>query len=358
MFPPQDSSNRLSVGRRLLGAISPLVPSRARFRFLGLPATELKGAPTGLISGYHAEPGPMGVVHHLRNGIAWARGAHLDARYRLIHGLSPSITLGMDFWMLKRQRFLPRLNRIPQETVSLIADGHKNYYHWILDVLPRLAALDPDRLSKRHYLICQDHPFHRQTLDLLQVPPSARTAATGLQFYTAPELLIPLRPLGVSQENVRFVRNLLMERTGLANSPIAGERIYISRHHATSRRVVNEDELEPLLKKHHFRTCYLEQLSLKEQMLLFHGAETILAPHGAAWTNLVFARPGTRALEIVPEGLDRTDTGPYHLYEQLAAVADARYERLIAQATSPDYPHAGDVNLKAETLRRVLQQLD
>lgn len=260
--------------------------------------------------------------------------------------------------MLKRQRFLPRLNRIPQETVSLIADGHGNYYHWMLDVLPRLAALGPDGLSKRHYLACQDHPFHRQTFDLLQIPSNARTAATGLQFYTAPELLIPLKPLGVSQENVRFVRDLLMERTGMANSPVAGERIYISRRHANSRRVLNEDELEPLLKKHRFRTCYLEQLSLKEQMLLFHGAEAILAPHGAAWTNLIFARPGTHVLEIMPEGLDSTHTGAYHLFEQLAAVTDARYERLIAQATRPDYPHAGDVNLKPETLQQVLQQLD
>ena len=96
--------------------------------------------------------------------------------------------------------------------------------------------------------------------------------------------MIPLVHLGVSQENVRFVRHLLLERTGLGETPY-NERIYISRRYATSRRVLNEEELCSLLQKYGFRICYLEQLSLKQQMVLFHGAGVILAPHGAAWNH-------------------------------------------------------------------------
>jgi capsular polysaccharide biosynthesis protein len=357
MSPHQDSSSRIPVGRRIVGALAPLLPGAARFRLLGLPSGELQGDPAGLIPGYRVDPGPVGAVHHLPGGIAWGRGAHLDARYRLIHALSPGINRSMDYWMLKRQRFLPRLQSLRQETVSLIADGHGNYYHWMFDVLPRLAALERESLPHRHYLVTQEHPFHRQTLDLLQIPAGARTAAVSRRFYTAAELLVPLAPLGVSPENVRFVRNLLLERTGLAETLPANERIYISRRRANSRRVLNEEELYPLLQKHRFRVCYPEQLSLSQQMLLFHGAETVLAPHGAAWTNLIFARPGALALEIVPEGLESTRSGAYHLYERLAAVAGVGYERIMAGTSRSGHPHAGDLRLEPETLEKVLRRL-
>jgi capsular polysaccharide biosynthesis protein len=356
MSPLYDSSTRIAVGRRLLGAGARILPGRARFRLLGLPAGELHGEMEGVIPGYRAEPGPVGYVHHLPNGIAWGRGAHLDAQYRLIHALSPGINRGMDYWMLKRQRFFPRINSLPQETVSLIADGQGNYYHWMFDVLPRLAALEPESVAHRHYLVCQEQPFHRQTLDLLNIPVSSRTAPATLRFYTAPELLVPLAPLGVSPENVRFVRRLLLERTGLA-APFTGDRIYISRRHANSRRVLNEEELEPVLEKYGFRICYLEQLSLTQQMQLFSGAGIILAPHGAAWTNLIFTQPGTVALEISPEGMAETHSGAYLLYERLAAVAGVRYGRIIAQSSRSDYPHAGDLRLEPETLEEVLRQL-
>ncbi len=358
MSSPQDSTTRIPAGRRILAALAPALPGAARFRLLGLPSGELHGDPLGLIPGYRSEPGPVGAVHHLPGGIAWGRGAILDARYRLIHALSPGINQGMDYWMLKRQRFLPRLTALPQETVSLVADGHGNYYHWMLDVLPRLAALERESLPHRHYLVTQEHPFHRQTLDLLDIPADARMAVASPEFYSAPKFLVPLAPLGVSRENVRFVCNLLFERTGLADTPFTNERIYISRRHANSRRVLNEEELHPLLQKHNFRVCYLEQLSLKEQMLLFRGAETILAPHGAAWTNLIFARPGALALEIVPEGLEDTRSGAYHLYERLAAVAGVGYERIMAQTSRSGLPHAGDLRLEPETLEKALRRLE
>jgi capsular polysaccharide biosynthesis protein len=357
MSLPQDPSSRLAVGRRILGALAPALPGPARFRLLGLPAGQVHGDPTGQIPGYQVESRPVGAIHHLPGGIGWGRGAHLDARYRLIHALSPGISCGMDFWMLKRQRFFPKITALRQETVSLIVDGHNNYYHWMLDVLPRLAALDWESLTQRHYLVTQEHSFHQQTLNLLNIPASSRTEAFTLRFYSAPDLLVPVAPTGVSQENVRFVRKLLLERTGLMETTPVRERIYISRSRANSRRVLNEEELYPVLEKYRFRICHLEQLSLKEQMLLFHGADIVLAPHGAAWTNLIFSRPGTLALEIVPEGLETSHLDAYMLYERLAAVSGVRYDRILSQSTRSDYPHAGDLHLEPATLEQALRPL-
>jgi capsular polysaccharide biosynthesis protein len=52
----------------------------------------------------------------------------------------------------------------------------------------------------------------------------------------------------------------------------------------------------------------LEDESLAEQMQLFSEAELVVAPHGPALANLLFSPPGTKVLEIAPDGAFR----PYY----------------------------------------------
>jgi hypothetical protein len=47
----------------------------------------------------------------------------------------------------------------------------------------------------------------------------------------------------------------------------------------------------------------LEGLSLAEQIALFSSADVIIAQHGAALSNLIWSRPGTAVVEIVPKTL-------------------------------------------------------
>lgn len=49
-----------------------------------------------------------------------------------------------------------------------------------------------------------------------------------------------------------------------------------------------------------------EDLSLIEQIVLFHNAEIIVAPHGAGLVNLLFARPGTKVIELFQAHEDDT----------------------------------------------------
>lgn len=39
-------------------------------------------------------------------------------------------------------------------------------------------------------------------------------------------------------------------------------------------------------------------LSVQEQIDVFHHAEVVVSPHGAALTNITFAQPGVRVLEM------------------------------------------------------------
>ena len=65
-------------------------------------------------------------------------------------------------------------------------------------------------------------------------------------------------------------------------------RLLLSRASPHVRRVVNEDELLDALLPLGFERITLESLDVKSQARLFADAETVVAPHGAGLTNLMF----------------------------------------------------------------------
>jgi capsular polysaccharide biosynthesis protein len=63
---------------------------------------------------------------------------------------------------------------------------------------------------------------------------------------------------------------------------------------------VHEEALFELLEQRGFVRIEPGGMSVRDQIDHFAAAEVVVAPHGAALTNLVFARPGVKVLEIFP----------------------------------------------------------
>ena len=95
---------------------------------------------------------------------------------------------------------------------------------------------------------------------------------------------------------VRWLGNVLREAAAATPGPV--RRLYLSRRGTDWRRLSNEDELEDVLRQRGFETVTPERLSIAEQVRLFADAEAIVAPHGSALTNAVFARHCT-VIELV-----------------------------------------------------------
>ena len=76
------------------------------------------------------------------------------------------------------------------------------------------------------------------------------------------------------------------------------KRIYVARRAA--RSVANSEEIDGLFERLNFSKVHLENLNISEQIALFNNADFIVAPHGAGLSNLLFARAGTKVLEISP----------------------------------------------------------
>jgi len=74
------------------------------------------------------------------------------------------------------------------------------------------------------------------------------------------------------------------------------KKIFVLRPGATSRRLVNSDEMLLALKG--YETVVLEKMSIKDQMKTFAEASHIVAAHGAGLVNLLWCSPGTKVIEI------------------------------------------------------------
>lgn len=76
--------------------------------------------------------------------------------------------------------------------------------------------------------------------------------------------------------------------------------VYVSRTATTRRRLANEPDVERLVEALGFEIVRAESMSVRDQVQLFADSRRIVAPHGAGLSNIVWARPPCRVLEIFP----------------------------------------------------------
>lgn len=184
---------------------------------------------------------------------------------------------------------------------SIATSDSNNYYHWIFDTLPRLHILNSIlTLDELDYLIIDNdnYAFKKETIELLGIPKRKLLKLTELKHIKADRLLVPSWPGRsglIPKWSCEYIRRLILKDNVETKYD---ERVYISRTSARYRKVVNENDLIVFLEKHGFKVYDFAGLAVVEQANIINQAKIVVAPHGAALTNLVFAKPGTKVLEL------------------------------------------------------------
>lgn len=253
-------------------------------------------------------------------------------------------------------------------TVAVLTglSGH-NYYHWMVDILPRFALLQASGLdlSQVDWFLVNSirQPFQRATLEALGVPLKQVIASDQHSHIQAKQLVVPsfasslgwLEPWALEFLRQQFLP--LVERSSLP-TPYP-ERIYISRAQTTHRRVLNETEVVEQLAAYGFVSIQLESLSFVDQIALFANARIIVTPHGGGLTNTVFCRAETTIIELVNLHYIR------HYYLVISQQLRLQHYLIAGEAFTCDplrqlmYPSPlmEDIWVNLESLTRLLQTL-
>jgi len=246
---------------------------------------------------------PAPFVLDLADGIvAGDFGAHITQAQSLDFETSPYF--GVADWRehpVFLRPTLPRTEHVAGTVVSLATRGGGNsYYHFLLDVLPRwgivervLPGTQPDAL----YLPTQAR-YHRELLALTGLDQHTIIPSGKRRAVRADRLLVPSQP---NPEEVapRWAVDWLRRQLPPENTADKPSRIFVTRGNGrNTRRLVQEPEVWPLLEQRGFVRIDPGAMSVRDQIDHFAAADVIVGIHGAALTNLLFAKAGVKVLEL------------------------------------------------------------
>ena len=210
------------------------------------------------------------------------------------------------------QQEIPLVEKIEGRVAFLSGLAGHVYYHWMFDIIPRLELLKRSgvQFDRIDWFVINsfNKPYQKETLDLLDIPVEKIIESDRHNHIQATELIVPSFPGymdWVEFGTIKFLRQTFLTR--ITPSKNNSEKIYISRAKAKNRQLINELEVSNLLETQGFKTVFLEELSVLEQVAIFASAEVIVAPHGSGLTNLVFCSPNTKIIELFSPNYVRTD---------------------------------------------------
>ena len=235
-----------------------------------------------------------------------------------------------------------------------------NYYHWMVDSLPRL-------------LLLQSNYAHCRLLMPAPVPAYVRDSAAMLGFtellllqrgatLTGADLLIPehVAPPGYQHPALlRRIQQQLIEAVYLDTTPPRPFRkVYVSRRSQRVRRLVNEDDIRELLAQYGFEIREFEGLTVEQQVRLMTETKTFVTLHGAGLTNMLFLPAGAQVAELLNADKIVELTNQHFenlIYFRMAAALNLPYYCLPCSNASAGSPtNDADLCLDLEALRQLL----
>jgi capsular polysaccharide biosynthesis protein len=187
------------------------------------------------------------------------------------------------------------LSDVVMNEASLVG-GHANYYHWLLNWLPRLFLLEICGFNKRKLLVGQAWAGFQSLTYKYFVDETKYDVVRIRDVVFVKRLLVPV--FFKNPKHAPFAISQLRCRARLDMVESESKKIYISRRSALGRKVVNEESFFSMLECRGYVLVELETLTFQEQVRLFANATHVVAPHGAGLVNMVFSKRLVVVVEI------------------------------------------------------------
>lgn len=190
-----------------------------------------------------------------------------------------------------------------ESALSLVSAASYCFYHWMLDSLPKVLMAEAAGF-RGSYIVPNEgvNAWVNETMGMLGIEPD-RLLPMHYQFIYVADLWIPSFFYGERLHELRELQLLLRRRLLDASPAHAGgpERIYIPRRMLhRDRRILNEAEVEEILREFGFVEACMEGMSVKEQITVARGARAMAGPHGSGILHSLFMAEGSFVLEFFP----------------------------------------------------------
>ena len=215
--------------------------------------------------------------------------------------------------------------------------GAGNWYHFIFDVLPRIALVErcPDLEPPDKWYVPAAGDHRAELLNQLGITPDRRIDSTQVPHVRAETLVVPSVP--GDEQHPQWSTDFLRERLLVGgHDRIPGRRLYLTRGASRNNRtVLNDDEVQAALLSRGFELLDPSLLPIDEEMWTFAEADIVVSTHGAGLSNTLFMSPGSLVVELFPEH----------------SVVPC-YWKLVGTVPGVDYRHVPGIGDKIESNRQ------
>jgi len=207
--------------------------------------------------------------------------------------------------IFRRRRFAKQPLQLQGNCLSLVQPLSGNYFHWLTEGMAILARTQSFLDGIDHVIVPEALlDYQRDALNLAGIPQEKLIGLPSAGIVVCERLFAPTFRSGwlLGPDEVSWLRKCFLgaQPQSLRDAGGHRRRLYITRSDARSRKVINENQVIELLSSYGFQCLRCSDLTCDQQAHAFHSAEMIIALHGAALTNLIFCREGTKVLEIFP----------------------------------------------------------
>jgi len=253
------------------------------------------------------------------------------------------------------------------EAITLCKGGASNYFHWLIECLPKLEVVDAfPELNNVPIII--DDGLPKQLVDALKMIDKNkrplltieknRPAVVG-SLYVVSDLSIfndnydnPVRidDIVISPRAAKFVR----KRLARAPSGIR-RKFYLSRSKASYRKIRNNDVIQSYLEGLGFETVNPDEMSFDEQLDLFSQAGEIVGASGAALANMLFAPADCRVTCLV----SNNSQSNLYFYSSIANYIGLQFQYVLGPeikgTASRKYAVHNDFSIPLDRLQEALE---
>lgn len=238
-----------------------------------------------------------------------------------------------------------------------------NYYHWIIDVLPRLLIISKYRLidfdERCLILHHSQRVYENETLESLGIQINKVIRIKPFEIIQVGDIITTDFVLSFSGHIFPAWKKSLLDDFKHQiidhSSDKPSGKIYLLRGKQRTRRLIGEQQLIFLLQKKGFLILDPQKMTLKEQGNALASAHIVVAPHGAALTNIIFCSEQTLILEI------RSTHKPPEYFSEIAKTYNLRFDTFsVPPKKIKNLPHiANEQNLilTKQLIERLINKL-
>lgn len=201
--------------------------------------------------------------------------------------------------------------KIFESGIYLMIEHDRNYFHWLVEVLPSLYLYEKMCTERNIPLLITDE-LHQNLYDVLNLVKDEKRPVIKVKPQTTYRIKRLITPPSVTRifnvydhphnmDTVYVPVNLIKSMIKDIKSKLKIEhkeqqdKLYIRRS-STYRHLTNQDEIESALTSNGFKVIDPGVMSVEEQIEAFSNAEIIIGASGAAFANMMWCRPGTKVI--------------------------------------------------------------